>query len=463
MNSLWNDSIEHKTYNELSKDIKTDICIIGSGIFGTTCGYYLSNLGFDTVIIEKDEIASKTTAFTTGKITSQHGLIYTYLINSYGKKFATDYLKSNEKAILNIKNIIDTEKINCDFEYQNSYVYTTQKSEIPNFMKEVSNLNSLGFNCDFTTKTGLPFDVAGAICFKNQAQFNPIKYIYGLCDKILFNKSKIYTHTCAQGIKKENKKYIISTNKHKITAKYVIVATHYPFIKLPGFYFTKIYQSTSYTICVEPKKTLFNGMYINNTEPFFSFRTTKYNGKHVLLICGSDHKTGHETCYKDSYGALENIAKKYYPNCNILYKWNTEDCISLDKIPYIGIYSKSMPNVFVGTGFNKWGMTSSNIAANIIVDKILNKTNAYEYLYNSTRVNPIKNLDEFKNIFTQTTNSFFIDKCKKTNTMLKDIATNSGSIIEINNKKVGIYKDINNNIYAVKPVCTHLRMLIVLE
>ena len=147
--------------------------------------------------------------------------------------------------------------------------------------------------------------------------------------------------------------------------------------------------------------------------------------------------------------------KKKQNNHEILYKWNTRDCISIDKIPYIGEYSTTMPNVFVGTGFKKWGMTSSNVAANIIVDKICDKKNKYEYLFKSSRLKPIKNRDELKNMIIQA-----INKLKDANLSFDEIKENSGSIIEINNEKVGIYKDPNGKIYAVKPICTHLGCLL---
>lgn len=221
-----------------------------------------------------------------------------------------------------------------------------------------------------------------------------------------------------------------------------------------------MYQSTSYVIAVDTKKTLNNGMYINFTNPIFSYRTANWNGKEILLIAGGDHKTGHPICYKDSYGLLESEAKKHYPNCEIIAKWNTRDCISLDKIPYVGLYSNLTPNMYVGTGFKKWGITNSNIAANIIVDSILGKTNRYAYLFNSTRLKPIKNKDEFKNILVQSTNSLLLDKFKRPNTNFDEIKNNSGGIIEVNNQKVGIYKDNNGKIYAVKPICTHLGCLL---
>ena len=465
MKSFWlsDFSISNNiTINTSNKDEyeETDVCIIGAGIFGMTCAYYLTNLGYKVVVLEKNNIGAKTSGHTTAKITSQHSLFYDYLSNSYNQKFARDYLKSNEEAIKNIKNIISEEKIDCDLEIQNNFVYATNKEDLKKIKKEVSAIESLGYNCEFVTKTSLPFDIEGAICFKNQAQFHPLKYLYGLSKCIIKRGGKIITNTTVYDVKKENNKYITYSNTLRIKSKYVILASHYPFINFPGFYFLKMYQSTSYIIAIDPKKTLFNGMYISASNPVFSFRTAKYNRKDILLIGGGEHKTGQPPSYKDTYGILENIAKKYYPDCDILFRWNTRDCISLDKIPYIGSFSNIMPNIFVGTGFKKWGMTLSNVAANIIVDSICGKVNPYSYLFEPSRLKPIKNMDEFKNMIVQSTKSLILNKLDSPNMSFEEICNNSGSIVEINNEKVGIYKNGDGKIFAVKPVCTHLGCLL---
>ena len=442
MNSLWlSENSDNKNYENLNKDISTDVCIIGAGIFGLTCGYYLSKSGFKVTIVDKSDICKKTTGHTTAKITSQHGLFYSYLIDTYGKQFAKDYLSANEEAIKNIKNIIDTENIKCDFENQSNFVYTTDKLEVVKIKKEVNCVNAIGFPANFVTKTGLPFEIAGGIQFKNQAQFNPIKYTNGLCDCITKNNGEIYTNTTVFDIKSNGTDFSMQTVGGTITSKYVILASHYPFINFPGMYFFKMYQSSSYVIGINTKKTLFNGMYITVSEPTYSFRTAYYNGKKILLLGGMGHKTGTPTTYEQSYGVLENYAKQLYPNCEVLFRWDTRDCITLDKIPYIGPFSNTTNNFYVGTGFNKWGMTTSNVAANIVCDMILGKQNKYAYIFDSTRVNPIKNRTEIKNMITESVNSLAIKKIKDSNINFYEIPINSGGIIDINNQKVGIYKD----------------------
>jgi Rieske Fe-S protein len=221
-----------------------------------------------------------------------------------------------------------------------------------------------------------------------------------------------------------------------------------------------MHQSTSYVIGVDIGDKFFNGMYINNSSPIYSYRFAKNGNKNILLVGGADHKTGSKIDLSKAYTILENEVRKYYPKCKVLYKWNTEDCISLDKIPYIGEFSNLMPNVYVGTGFNKWGMTSSNIAANIIVDKILGKENEYEEIFKSTRLHPIKNNEELGNMIKETANSLVINKFKVKELDLSKIKNDTGHVLEYNGEKLGIYKNQNGEIFAVKPICTHLGCLL---
>lgn len=440
MDSLWLKN-ERNNFDFLDTTLSADVCVVGAGIFGLSCAYYLTKAGFNVIVLEKDNIGDKATGHTTAKITSQHGLFYKYLTNSFGKAFAHDYLFANEDAINNIKAIIDEENIECDFKFQSNFVYTTDNSEVSTIKDEVNCVNSLGFPANFVTKCGLPFNISGAIQFKNQAQFDPIKYLNGLSNCILNAGGKIFTNSTVYNIKNHENSYISSSTNGSVKSKYIVLASHYPFLNFPGIYFSKMYQSTSYILGIDTKKTLFNGMYISSSSPFYSFRTANYNEKNILLLGGSEHKTGKAVNYVQTYESLEKYARELYPNCEVLFKWNTRDCISLDKIPYIGRFSNIMENIYIGTGFKKWGMTSSNIAANIISDYIIGNKNKYSYLFDSTRVHPLKNRVELKNMVTESANSLFINKIKKSNLSFDSICNNSGGIIDINNQKVGIFKD----------------------
>ena len=505
MKSYWIDSMKDKIkFDALNENIRTDICIIGGGLTGITTAYNLSKYKIRTVLIEKDEICKQTSGNSTAKITSQHGLIYKYLIDSKGIDFAKKYYEANENAIRDIKNIIDKENINCDFEFQPSYIFTQKVQDVQKIKDEVEAVNNFGgraelveakdieinklkseTNVDNNTeklkicgdniekekldlkrnlvkermKEVLPIKALAEIKFNNQAQFNPYKYGNALAKICSRSGVKIFEHTKVIDIdtEDEDEYYIITLeNGCKIKAKYIVVTTKYPIINIPGFYFVKMYQSTSYAIAMQTKQKLFDGVYINSEKPTISLRTAKFGDEYLLIVAGFDHKTGANIDLSNSYKYLEEIARSIYPNGKIKYRWNTEDCITLDKIAYIGEYSKLWINAYVATGFNKWGMTTSNIAAKIITDKILGQENEYENIFKSTRLEPIKNIKEVKNMVKEGVNSILIKRFEVPQEEICQIQEGQAKIVEVKGQKIGIYKNNEGEIFKVNPICKHL-------
>lgn len=456
MQSFWEEERKnYKEYESIRNDMRASVCVIGGGLTGLTTAYYLSKYT-NVVLLERDRFCSHTSGRNTGKVTSQHEVFYRYLIDSQGKEFAKKYLEANQKAIENISEIVQNEKIDCDFKKEKAYVFTAKETEVDKLKKEQRAVEKLEKDlCQYVTKIELPMEIAGAIEFCEQAKLHPVKYGYGLAKCIVNNNSRIYENSQVTDIKKVDGKYEVYVNKNKVTADYVVIATRYPFIKIPGYYFLKMYQSTSYAIVADVKSELFDGMYINYEVPNMSFRVIEDNGKKLLLAVGYDYKTGTEEL-KNGYTRLETAVRKMYPDAEVLYKWSAEDCISLDKIPYIGDFSVTMPNVYVATGFNKWGITSSNVAANIIADKILGKENEYEDLFKARRVEPIKNRVEVGNMLKEANKSILMSRFKIPKDEIDDIKIGEGKIIEIDNKKVGVYKANTGEIFKVKPICTHL-------
>lgn len=412
MNSYWNENIETKEFPKLNKNIEVDVCIIGGGITGVSTAYYLANRGLKVVVLEKDKICSSTTGGSTGKITSQHGLIYKYLKDLNGKEFAQKYYKANEEAKENIIKVINKEKIECDLERKNAYVYTEVEKNIQVIKEEIEYTKKLGINSEFVSKIELPLDIYGAIKFEEQAQFDPVKYTYGLANCVIKNTGQIYENSKVIETVEADGKYNISTKEGKVRAQYMVITTRYPIIKFPGYYFLKMYQSTSYAILVDTHTDInYDGFYINAETPVFSFRTVKSGDRNLLLAVGYDYKTGTEII-GNPFEYLKAKIKNMYPEADVLKSWTAEDCISLDKIPYIGDFSDIMDNCYVATGFNKWGITGSNIAAKIITDKILGNDNEYEDIFESSRLGIIKNKDEMMNMIKEAGDGIILERIK---------------------------------------------------
>lgn len=363
MASVWQQSVLPR-FGRLENEITAGTLVIGGGMAGILTAYMLSRAGADCVLVEADRLCGGVTQNTTAKITSQHGLIYDKLIRRFGTDGARLYLEANESAI-NMLRVLGR-GIGCDFRDTDSYVYSLGATE--KLRAEASALKRLGYKAELTGKTRLPFPVAGALRFSGQAQFDPLAFAAGIVGGL-----KIYENTRVTEIRGST----AICERGRVRAKNIVVATHFPFINKHGSYFLKLYQQRSYVIALGGAPDI-DGMYIDEAEGGMSFR----NYGDMLLVGGGSHRTGKKS---SGWSGLNDFAKRYYPGLPVRYRWATQDCMSLDGVPYVGLYSKSTPNLYVATGFNKWGMTSSMAAAMLLTDLITGKKNAAEPLFSPSR------------------------------------------------------------------------------
>ena len=375
MQSLWSKTVRLSSKEELKQDISAENVVIGAGMAGILIAYLLKKKGKEVVVLEAEEFASGQTKNTTAKITSQHGLIYDDMIKNTGRTRAQGYAMANEAAIEAYEKIIEEEGIDCHFERLPSYLYSTREEGREILRKEEKAARELGIEAHFVEGEEiqeLPFQVTGALRFDNQAQFHPLEFLSAISEKIT-----IYEHTKVFSVKGHE----IFTEKGKVTAEKIIFAAHYPFLIIPGFYFIRQHQSRSYVLALEGKKIpeRLSGMYYGIDEDGLSFR----GEGSTLLLGGGSHRTGEE---RGGFCDLRNRAREYYPHATEIACWSAQDCMPHDRIPFIGQYSKWRPYWYVATGFQKWGMTSSMVAAMLISDLICKEENSYREVFTPQRL-----------------------------------------------------------------------------
>ncbi len=364
MESIWQKDIQLPSYPKLNGDISTDVLIIGGGIAGLLTAYFLKQSGVDCIVAEKRRICQGTTGHTTAKLTYQHGLIYHKLLKNGGVEAAQKYLQANRLAFEKYTELC--RKINCDYEYKNNYVYSV--CDRKKLEQEMAALEKIGFSAQLCDKLALPFKTAGAVLFPNQAQFHPLKFIFGI-----INELKIHEDTFIQEIRQNT----AVTDSGNITAKTIVVATHFPFINKHGSYFVKLYQHRSYILALENAQDM-DGMYVDDSKTGLSFRNY---GKY-LILGGGGHRTGKKG---GNWTELRGFAKQYYPASKEYCYWAAQDCMSLDDVPYIGQYSSRTSQLFTATGFNKWGMTGAMLSAQLLCDMVTGKRNEYADIFSPSR------------------------------------------------------------------------------
>jgi len=362
--SVWSEFPKPMEFPTLSENKNTDVLIIGGGIAGILCAYKLKNAGVDCILAEAGEICGGITGNTTAKITLGHGLLYDKMIRRFGEAKARLYADAQQSAIEEYARLC--RNIDCDYEIRDNYVYSLHdRKKIEN---EIAALQRIGIKAEYTGTDELPIQSAGAVRVKEQAQFHPLKFLYAIARDL-----PIYEHTKVR----ELMPYKAVTNHGVITFKKLIIATHFPVLNKHGLYPLKLYQHRSYVIALKNAQNV-DGMYVDESDTGLSFRSCG----DLLLLGGGGHRTGkHGGCWQE----LEAFAGKHYPDAEIVGRWAAQDCMTLDGIPYIGQYARSTPDVFVATGFNKWGMSNAMVAADLLCDLVCEKANPYDDVFSPSR------------------------------------------------------------------------------
>jgi glycine/D-amino acid oxidase-like deaminating enzyme/nitrite reductase/ring-hydroxylating ferredoxin subunit len=452
----WISSTASTDYPTLNEDIDVDVAIIGGGIVGISTAHLLTRSGLRVALIEADRILQGTTGHTTAKITSQHGLIYAKLKQQIGEELTRQYAEANQHAIQHIAHIIEENQIDCDFEWRPAYVYTQSDEYIKQLEDETKVASALGIKAHCRDTSPLPFAVKAAMYFDDQAQYHPLKYLKSLAGQLSRAGGLIFENTEAVDVDQSSQPVIETRGGHKVKASKVIIASHFPFFDGGGMYFARMYVEKSYIVAAQVKEPFPKGMFISAEDPARSMRSQNFVHGEMVLFAGEHHKTGHGEDTNAYYQNLINFARDNFQLQNLLYRWSTQDCMTMDGIPYIGNLTGRSPNIFVATGFGKWGMTNGTAASIILADLIQKGDNPWAKVFSPQRLS----------LSASSVKTFIMQNAMVAKDLLTgkfqslseppQLAPGEAAGIEYEGNRMGIYRDENDKYHIVDTTCTHL-------
>ena len=411
--SYWQKTSSIQRCASIQDDMDTDIVIIGAGMAGVSLAYQLKDLSYRVIVVDKDQIASHTSGHTTAKLTVLHGKIYPLLKKHYNIHYAHLYFRSQEEALNTIKDIIRKEDIACDFQENDAYVYTDD-SQYVSMIQELEYILK-----SFHVEVVKDSQHLASVGLKHQAVFHPLKYMYGLIDKCQKDGIVFYEKSMVESIERKKDGFILKVNHHKIRSRYVIHATRYPFIK-KGIYFAKLFQ-TKENVDLRNKEENQSLLCIDHTD---SYRPVQDKGIYIDMAS---------------------------------QEWYALDSVPLRGVPYIGEI-KPGSQEYVIYGFQKWGMTLSQVAAKLIKDLILQQENPYKSLYSCQYFSLSFAKEYQKKIMNSYYKGFIYPRFhyKKVN----QIQNGEGAIVRENGKLKAVYKDENGKCHVFSPYCPHLKCII---
>lgn len=437
----WMARAPETDYPRLEESGRADVAIIGAGIVGLTAAYALSRAGVATVTLEARRVGRQVTGRSTAKVTSQHTLIYDYLIRKFGLDVARLYADANESAVRQVCQWVDDARIACDLERKNAYAYTCRPLRRAKIEAEAEAARCLGLEAQALSSAPLPFATRAALRFGNQAQFNPAMYLIGLAAAVQANGGRIFERSRVTEIKR-HKGWRVACGRHRIEADKVIVATHLP-IAGP-VHFDERTQPRCH--CVIAYRAVadgaIDGMFIDIDQPTHSLRMGRDSDGPLLVVLGAKFKTGQDGDVAKRFRLLDRWVRSNVPAGDAEWRWVNEDYDSPDNLPYVGEPSPKAPGMYIATGFGGWGISNGTAAGITIADQVLGRANPWTELYDPTRRAPRH-----------------FNKGGDTKSLVRSvdqIRSGQGGVIKHGKQKFAVWKSADGKPHAVSASCTHM-------
>ncbi len=458
--SLWLATAPDSAYAGLARDLDVDVAVIGGGITGLTTALLLKRQGARVAVLERDVVAGAATGMTTAKASALQSTMYSQIRSRHGADGAAAYADATMAALLHIARLVDEEGIDCDLEQRAAYTYAADESELSSVEQEAEAAREAGLLVELTTDVPLPFAVPGAVRLADQLQFQPVKYARGLAQRVHGDGCAVYEHTAVTSVEEGSPCRVTTETGETVTAEHVVVATNYPLLDR-GVFFARVEASRSYLVAARvPKGAAPDGMLISAGQPTRSQRPYVAGGRTWLLVGGEGHQTGAPDAQPERYERLVAFAREHWPVKEAEYRWSTQDGVPVDHLPYIGRYTPTSSRLWVGTGYQKWGMTGGTLAAMIISELIDGRKDAWDGRFDPNRVT-VRAAPKFAQLNLHAGREFFGERLRPAEAGSSDeVPAGEARVVRAGLGKVGVYRDEEGVLHGVSLRCTHLGCLV---
>ena len=454
--SIWQ-KIELPKFSPLERDARTDVCIVGGGIAGLTAAYHLLKAGRSVIVVDMNPLGQGQTSKTTAHLTWVLDDRFYDLERIFGEEGAKMAADSHAAAIDAIEKIVKDEKILCDFQRVDGYLFLAPEDKPEVLQKEFNVINKFhkGVMRHAFTPLGDQFKDVPCLQVPNQAEFHIHKYLRGLIEAILRLGGRICTETKVTSV---SDGVVTTEHGHQIACEAAIVATCTP-INDRFYIHTKQAAYRTYVVGgLIPRENAPKGLFWDTPDPYHYIRTVACEedpNQMWLLVGGEDHRVGQEKDCSVCFDVLIGWAKAHFPQLKeITYRWSGEIFEPVDSLAFIG-KNPGNEKVYICTGDSGNGITHGTIAGILLPDLILGKANAWQKLYDPSRKS-LSTLGIYLEENSNTALQYLDWLTPGEKKQVEDMKNEEGILIREGVHKIAVYKDSSGTIHFHSAFCPHL-------
>ncbi|MBE7003314.1 MAG: FAD-dependent oxidoreductase [Ruminococcaceae bacterium] len=424
-------------FPRLEERLRADVAVVGGGMAGILTAFSLKRAGLRTVLLEEGRLAQGVTARTTARVSAQHGLFCERLMRDFGEHLARQYVQAQLHAVSQYRALVRALGVDCALTEQASFLYTAANG--PSLDQEYACARKLGAPAELHAVEGLPFSVREALCFPEQLRLEPLPFLAALLPGLT-----VYEHSPVRDIRGR----CVLCDAGSAEAEHIIVATRYPMLERWGFYRLRLRQEQAFFLALSGAPRI-DGWYLDADEHGWSLQQRG----DTLLLGGGLHRCG-DPC-GDGYERLRAQARLWFPEAREERAWSTQDCVTLDGVPYIGRYGAATPHLHVAAGFGRWGMTNSMVAATLLTAELLGNCYPFADVFSPDRFFPSASIEAMMEGALYAVRGRYRRLFTTAETEAAAIPPGGAAVVRHHGRQYGVYRDENGALYAVSPVCPH--------
>jgi glycine/D-amino acid oxidase-like deaminating enzyme/nitrite reductase/ring-hydroxylating ferredoxin subunit len=452
--SPWFEADAPPAWPRLAGSLKVDVAVVGAGIVGVTAALRLAEAGANVALFEARCVGRGVTGHTTAKLSSLHGLSYGRLSRRHGEEVAQAYGAVNEAGVATVARLVAEHGIDCQLERKPNFTYAESADGVAKIEEEAKTARGLGLPASVVTESDLPFPIAAAVRFSDQADFHPHRYVHALARAAEAAGARVFERSRAVGLEGEGVRF---EEGDVVEAERTILATHIPFADR-GLWFARCRPERSYAIALRVRDGLPQGMYLSSGEPVRSVRAHRFDDGERLIVAGESHRTGSGD-EPERYRRLEAWARERWAVEAVEHRWSAQDNMPVDGLPFVGRLWPFSDRMLCATGFRKWGLAMGTTAGELLAEMARGRMPAAARSFDTGRLNARASVEELVSHNALSALDFVRDRVRPRQGP-DDLGPEEGRIVRAGLGLKAIYRDSAGVVHARSARCTHLGCIV---